>query len=183
MTLAKTLKSVPPPEELIFGQVRRMHSLENELHELMAAQTMTDHMVSVTYHPVTGWSNPEIKPYSNISLDPACSIFQYSTSVFEGMKVRLSHAWRYLVSHANHLFHLQAYVGPDGKPRLFRPAMNMQRMKRSVTRIALPVCCVFSKSVMSHANMLDTLHRPSTPTSFSNSSRNWLPSSHGGYPT
>ena len=40
-----------------------------------------------TFHPKTGWSAPEIKPYGPLTLDPACSCFQYSTSVFEGMKV------------------------------------------------------------------------------------------------
>lgn len=45
-------------------------------------------MVS-TYHPVTGWSDPEIKPYGPFVLDPVCSCFQYSTNLFEGMKVRL----------------------------------------------------------------------------------------------
>ncbi|KAI0920452.1 hypothetical protein AcV5_010181 [Taiwanofungus camphoratus] len=80
-------------------------------------QVMTDHMLIATYHPSTGWSAPEIKPYGPLSLDPASSCFQYSTSVFEGMK---------------------AYVGPDGKPRLFRPNLNMARMKRSTDRIALP---------------------------------------------
>ncbi|KAH8101468.1 branched-chain amino acid aminotransferase II [Cristinia sonorae] len=99
VTLAESLKPVPPPEELVFGQ------------------TFTDHMVMVTYDPVNGWGTPEIKPYGPISLDPASSIFQYSTSAFEGMK---------------------AYVGPDGKPRLFRPELNMLRMKRSTARIALP---------------------------------------------
>ncbi len=33
----------------------------------------------------------------------------------------------------------QAYVGPDGKPRLFRPEKNMARLARSAERVALPV--------------------------------------------
>jgi len=99
VNLTQELKPVPPAEELVFGQ------------------TMTDHMVMVSYNPLTGWGTPEIKPYGNISLDPASSIFHYSTSVFEGMK---------------------AYVAPDGTARLFRPELNMARMKRSVARIALP---------------------------------------------
>ncbi|THH27958.1 hypothetical protein EUX98_g6226 [Antrodiella citrinella] len=99
VNLTQNLKTVPPVEDLVFGQ------------------TTSDHMVMVSYNPITGWGTPEIKPYGPISLDPSCSVFQYSTSVFEGMK---------------------AYVGPDGTPRLFRPEMNMARMKRSVARIALP---------------------------------------------
>lgn len=48
---------------------------------------MTDHMMVATYHPVTGWSDPEIKPYGPFVLDPVSSCFQYSTNLFEGMKV------------------------------------------------------------------------------------------------
>ncbi|KAH7875315.1 aminotransferase [Lentinula edodes] len=78
---------------------------------------MTDHMVVAEFDPETGWSDPEIKPRAPLSLDPASSCVQYGTTVFEGMK---------------------AYVGPDGKPRLFRPDMNMARLARSAERMALP---------------------------------------------
>ncbi|GBE87081.1 branched-chain amino acid aminotransferase II [Sparassis latifolia] len=99
ITLAESLKPIPPADELVFGK------------------TFTDHMLVASYDPVNGWSAPEIKPYGPLSLDPASSCFQYSTNIFEGMK---------------------AYIGVDGKPRLFRPEMNMARMKRSADRIALP---------------------------------------------
>ncbi|KAJ8472937.1 hypothetical protein ONZ51_g8189 [Trametes cubensis] len=85
--------------------------------ELKFGQVMTDHMMVVSYDPVNGWSTPEIKPYGPLALDPASSCFQYATNVFEGMK---------------------AYVGPDGKPRLFRPNKNMDRMAMSAGRVALP---------------------------------------------
>jgi len=74
-------------------------------------------MLVVTYEPATGWSAPEIKPYGPLSIDPASSCFQYCTNVFEGMK---------------------AYIGPNGEPRLFRPDNNMERLVRSVERVALP---------------------------------------------
>ena len=48
---------------------------------------MTDHMLITNFDPINGWSAPEIKPYGPISVDPAGSCFQYSTNVFEGMKV------------------------------------------------------------------------------------------------
>jgi len=50
-------------------------------------------------------------------LDPASSCFQYCPSVFEGLK---------------------AYRGQDGRPRLFRPQKNMERLLRSAQRAALP---------------------------------------------
>ena len=36
--------------------------------------------------------------------------------------------------------HRQAYRGPDGTPRLFRPQLNMERVVRSAERVALPGC-------------------------------------------
>jgi hypothetical protein len=35
--------------------------------------------------------------------------------------------------------HIQAYLGPDGKARLFRPDLSMRRLERSMARLALPV--------------------------------------------
>ncbi|KAG9036265.1 hypothetical protein FRB95_009413 [Tulasnella sp. JGI-2019a] len=77
----------------------------------------TDHMLVIEFDPESGWSAPAIKPYAPLSLDPASSVFHYAPAVFEGMK---------------------AHRGPDGRPRLFRPDMNMARMERSADRVALP---------------------------------------------
>ncbi|KAH7884084.1 aminotransferase [Phlebopus sp. FC_14] len=77
----------------------------------------TDHMAITSFEPSKGWSAPEIKPYAPLSLDPASSCFQYSSNVFEGMK---------------------AYLGSDGKVRLFRPDLNVRRLERSAARLALP---------------------------------------------
>lgn len=99
ITPSQILKPTPSVDDLVFGK----HT--------------TDHMVYVEFHPESGWSAPQIKPYAPLILDPASSCFQYCPSVFEGMK---------------------AYLGPDRKPRLFRPELNMKRMERSVDRVALP---------------------------------------------
>lgn len=61
-------------------------------HILVFVQMMTDHMLVASYDPEHGWSDPEIKPYGPLCLDPASSCFQYSTNVFEGMKVGVSRA-------------------------------------------------------------------------------------------
>ncbi|KAG2090387.1 aminotransferase [Suillus discolor] len=87
------------------------------IETLRFGQTFSDHMIVATYDPELGWSAPEVKPYGPITLDPQCSCFQYGGNVFEGMK---------------------AYLGPDGKARLFRPDMNMRRMEKSCARLALP---------------------------------------------
>ncbi|KIK54829.1 hypothetical protein GYMLUDRAFT_62895 [Collybiopsis luxurians FD-317 M1] len=85
--------------------------------DLVFGAIMTDHMLVSSFDPINGWSAPEIKPYGPFTLDPASSCFQYATNIFEGMK---------------------AYIGPDGKPRLFRPEKNMARLARSAARLALP---------------------------------------------
>ncbi|KAG2092664.1 aminotransferase [Suillus discolor] len=87
------------------------------IETLRFGQTFSDHMVVATHDPEKGWSAPELKPYGPITLDPQCSCFQYGGNVFEGMK---------------------AYLGPDGKARLFRPDMNMRRLEKSCARLALP---------------------------------------------
>ncbi|TFK48029.1 branched-chain amino acid aminotransferase II [Heliocybe sulcata] len=87
------------------------------VEDLVFGNTMTDHMLVATFHPEHGWSAPEVKPYGPLELDPASSCFQYCPNVFEGMK---------------------AYLDPQGEPRLFRPELNMERMRRSVERVALP---------------------------------------------
>ncbi|KIK95988.1 hypothetical protein PAXRUDRAFT_32680 [Paxillus rubicundulus Ve08.2h10] len=99
ITLTESPKALVAPKTLRFGT------------------TFTDHMAVATYDPSTGWSDPEIKPFAPLTLDPASSCLQYCSSVFEGMK---------------------AYLGPDGKARLFRPELNMRRLEGSAARLALP---------------------------------------------
>ncbi|EGN94184.1 hypothetical protein SERLA73DRAFT_188784 [Serpula lacrymans var. lacrymans S7.3] len=88
-----------------------------EPETLRFGMNFTDHMIVATFDPLTGWSIPELKPYGPLTLDPSCSCFHYCPNVFEGMK---------------------AHLGPDGKPRLFRPNMNMRRLEGSAERMALP---------------------------------------------
>ena len=56
---------------------------------------------------------------SPLSLEPSATVFHYAQTLFEGLK---------------------AYRDENGKVTLFRPDMNMKRMNRSATRVALPVC-------------------------------------------
>ena len=101
-------------------------------------------MLVVNYDPKIGWCAPEIKPYGPLSFDPMSSCFQYCSNVFEGMKVKnhyalsLCHFFAYLFCICN-----QAYLGPNGEARLFRPQMNMDRLKRSAARMTLPVSSVY----------------------------------------
>ncbi|KAG8902644.1 hypothetical protein FRB99_004296 [Tulasnella sp. 403] len=110
---------MPLPESLVFGQagpsLAALGTITDRTSQRQSGST--DHMLVISFDPETGWSDPVIKPYAPLSLDPASSVFHYATAVFEGMK---------------------AFRGPDGKPRLFRPELNMERMEKSADRIALP---------------------------------------------
>lgn len=84
--------------------------------DLVFGQSFTDHMFLVEHVEGQGWGQPVIKPFGNISMHPAAQALHYGVCCFEGMK---------------------GYLGKDGKARLFRPDMNMARMKRSTTRLRL----------------------------------------------
>ena len=77
----------------------------------------TDHMVICEWSEKDGWSEPELKPYGPISLDPATAVFHYGQEIFEGLK---------------------AYRQPDGSVALFRPTANAKRFAKSAVRLALP---------------------------------------------
>lgn len=78
----------------------------------------TEHMLQMEYDKSCGgWQNPKITPFENINLHPAAKVLHYATTLFEGMK---------------------AYRGVDGKIRLFRPQLNLQRLNQSAIRACLP---------------------------------------------
>jgi branched-chain amino acid aminotransferase len=92
-------KGLSKPEDLVFGR------------------EFTDHMLTVEWNKESGWLDPKIVPYQNLSLDPATCVFHYAFECFEGMK---------------------AYKDKSGKIRLFRPDKNMARLNKSAARITLP---------------------------------------------
>ncbi len=77
----------------------------------------TDHMFVMNYTEGKGWYDARIIPYQNLSLSPASMVFHYGQEMFEGLK---------------------AYLGADGKPRLFRPDMNAKRTNASNKRLVIP---------------------------------------------
>ncbi|XP_053112374.1 branched-chain-amino-acid aminotransferase, cytosolic isoform X5 [Hemicordylus capensis] len=84
---------------------------------LVFGTVFTDNMLYIEWSLSSGWEKPQIKPLENLSLHPAISALHYAVELFEGMK---------------------AYRGVDGKIRLFRPRLNMDRMLRSAVRATLP---------------------------------------------
>ncbi|HWO97712.1 MAG TPA: branched-chain amino acid aminotransferase [Bacillus sp. (in: firmicutes)] len=99
VTLTKEKKQKPQSNELGFGRI------------------FTDHMFVMDYTEGKGWHDPRIVPYQPITLDPACMVFHYGQTVFEGLK---------------------AYLTKDEKVFLFRPDKNMQRLNRSNERLCIP---------------------------------------------
>jgi branched-chain amino acid aminotransferase len=77
----------------------------------------TDHMFTMEYTPARGWSDPRIKPYEPLLIDPAATVLHYGQEVFEGQK---------------------AYKSPQGKILLFRPMENARRFNRSLRRMCMP---------------------------------------------
>ncbi|XP_061494414.1 branched-chain-amino-acid aminotransferase, cytosolic isoform X1 [Rhineura floridana] len=84
---------------------------------LVFGTVFTDNMLFIEWSLTSGWEKPHIKPLENLSVHPAISALHYAVELFEGMK---------------------AYRGVDGKIRLFRPGLNMDRMLRSALRATLP---------------------------------------------
>jgi len=88
-----------------------------EKSTLVFGKNFSDHMLEVDWDDVNGWGVPRIVPFHNLEMSPAASVFHYAIECFEGMK---------------------AFLGPDGRPRMFRPELNMARMNRSGQRVGLP---------------------------------------------
>ncbi|CAM9162238.1 unnamed protein product [Discosporangium mesarthrocarpum] len=84
---------------------------------LVFGRTFTDHMLKVDWDSRTGWHAPKITPYGDLKISPAASALHYALECFEGMK---------------------AYRGVDGKVRLFRPDLNVQRLNTSMSRLHFP---------------------------------------------
>ncbi|KAL8222297.1 UNVERIFIED_CONTAM: branched-chain-amino-acid aminotransferase, partial [Gekko kuhli] len=84
---------------------------------LVFGTVFSDNMLFIEWSADSGWEKPQVKPLENLSVHPAISAFHYAVELFEGMK---------------------AYRGVDGKIRLFRPRLNMDRMLRSAIRATLP---------------------------------------------
>ncbi len=76
----------------------------------------TDHMFECDF--INGkWTNPTIKPYQPISIEPSASVLHYGQAIFEGMK---------------------AYKDKNDVVWLFRPDQNFERINKSAVRMAIP---------------------------------------------
>ncbi|BDA47474.1 Branched-chain-amino-acid aminotransferase, cytosolic [Coccomyxa sp. Obi] len=88
-----------------------------DLEDIKFGQRFTDHLFIAEHTEGAGWGRPQIRPFSQgITVHPAAQVLHYGMCCFEGMK---------------------AYLGVDGRGRLFRPDLNMERMYRSSRRLML----------------------------------------------
>jgi branched-chain amino acid aminotransferase len=84
--------------------------------EIGFGKIYSDHMFISDY--IDGqWLNNKIIPFQDMPVSPATAVIHYGQSIFEGMK---------------------AYLGPDNKPRLFRPHKNLYRFNLSAKRMGMP---------------------------------------------
>ena len=87
-----------------------------DISRLEFGQTFADHMLVVDYRD-GAWQEPEILPYSPITISPANSAIHYGQSIFEGLK---------------------AYKNEAGDVTLFRPLDNLRRFNLSADRMCMP---------------------------------------------
>lgn len=87
------------------------------LDDLAFGKHFTDYMAYAEFDAEHGWKNASLVRTQDLAKHPSSQVFQYGVACFEGMK---------------------AFRGVDGKPRLFRPNLNMERFKRSCRSLTLP---------------------------------------------
>ncbi len=102
--------------EFVVNKVENSRISEVDLTNVQFGKNYSDHML-IAYYENGAWKQPEIVPYSNLSLSPATTFMHYGQAIFEGIK---------------------AYKDPNGNPLIFRPYDNWKRMNRSAHRMAMP---------------------------------------------
>ena len=103
----------------VFPVTRTTHPKKRPEDEskLGFAKYFTDHMFVMDYDEGEGWHDGRVVPHEPILIEPASCVLHYAQMMFEGMK---------------------AYRTPDGDIQLFRPDMNVARMKRTNERMCIP---------------------------------------------
>lgn len=106
-------------ERATIGASRRS---EAECSALAAAKpgwgsVFSDHMVTGSYEPASGWHNFKVGPVDTFQMHPASTVLHYGQAIFEGLK---------------------GYSQPDGSIATFRPEQNARRFAASAERLAMP---------------------------------------------
>eukprot|EP01024_Parvocaulis_polyphysoides_P041065 TRINITY_DN375_c0_g2_i3.p1 TRINITY_DN375_c0_g2~~TRINITY_DN375_c0_g2_i3.p1 ORF type:complete len:388 (-),score=32.16 TRINITY_DN375_c0_g2_i3:177-1340(-) len=106
-------------EDLYIEHNQHPKKKPGSVEETSFSKFFTDHMLVIEHSDdLGGWLSPKICPYAPITILPCSRVLHYAASCFEGMKAY--------------------YCKKDGIVRLFRPDMNMARLKSSMNRLCLP---------------------------------------------
>jgi len=103
--------------EIIRATAAQMMKKPESLDGLKFGHSFSDHMMEADWDHEKGWSHPVVSPLHDFKMHPGAKVLHYAIELFEGMK---------------------AYRGVDNKIRIFRPDKNMERMRRTAARAALP---------------------------------------------
>lgn len=108
--------SIPSIEDIkiSLSPVSKIDTVDFE--NLKFGAVFTDHMLVCDYEDGK-WLQPEILPYSPLTIDPSAKVFHYGQAIFEGMK---------------------AYKDENDSIWLFRPDENFHRLNNSAHRMAMP---------------------------------------------
>lgn len=87
-----------------------------DMKNLGFGQHFTDHMFIAEFSSTKGWHDCRVVPFQPLSLHPGASVLHYGQSLFEGMK---------------------AFSRADGNISLFRPAYNVERMRKGAERLCM----------------------------------------------
>ncbi len=102
--------------KLTVTKVKKSKIEDVDFDNLIFGKVFTDHMFECDY--VDGkWTNPTIKPYGPMMVEPSARVFHYGQAVFEGMK---------------------AFKDDNDDIFLFRPEENFDRINKSSHRLAIP---------------------------------------------
>ena len=96
--------------------VKHSRLLEPGISQKEFGRLTSDHMFVCKYENGE-WQQPEIKPFSEISISPTALALHYGQSIFEGMK---------------------AFRMVDGKINIFRIDKHHERINRSLARMCMP---------------------------------------------
>jgi branched-chain amino acid aminotransferase len=103
-------------EGLSVTRVRKSRLAQVNFGDLGFGRYFSDHMFSLEYRDGR-WGDPRILPYGEVGIEPGAASLHYGQTVFEGLK---------------------AFMGKDGRVRVFRPDMNAKRLLDSCGRICIP---------------------------------------------
>ena len=69
-----------------FVENKHLKKKPEDQTKLGFGKIFTDYMFTMEYNSKEGWHNAQVRPYENLSFDPATTFIHYGQAFFEGMK-------------------------------------------------------------------------------------------------